>query len=351
MKVIELLFAVSIVLASYALASSEQNERLWISFTGPASGKFLMQIDSLGNIVLRPKRISEGPKIHPGHVTALSLNGTNALNLWFMSNGKDGRISRIVVNKKSLETRNVIQTKLAGLGGNFSSLNVTHRAQNNMITFPMQTADGIKVVAYALDEQGKLKSESRLLSPGLLPPSCDSHSYVGGAVSDGSLSYWVTTNPTIVRRSELFIQNLGTGGKPTAVPVLADKVFTQFLSRGSSKFTAVDATDSLGTKKFLVYIQQPSNNSEPERPKLLLQVIDAKTGAELSPPILIYRELEEFGGNAKVDPIGRFVLFITDEPPGLFYQSLDSSGHPSGPPKQLLSMRIAGIDLLREKMR
>lgn len=351
MRVIRSFLFVLLVFTFLNSTYSVPKELMWISFAGPGSGKFLMQIDALGNVIMAPTRVSEGSKTHPSHVTALSFNGTNALNFWFISSNNDGSIFRIVINKASLKSVRIIQTSLVGLGGRFSTINVSHRSLNNLISFPKQISESISVVAYPLDESGRVVGSKRFLSPSLLQPACENKDCTGGIVSNGRLSYWVTSDPVVIRRAELFIQPIGPGGHPIGDPVLADKIITQFISRGVSKFTAVDATDTLvANKKYLVYMQQPATPSEPERPKLLLQQIDATTGKQLEKPIVLYREVEEFGGNTKIDPDGRFVLFVTDEPPGLFYQALDVTGRPNGQPKNLYKARISGIDLLRERI-
>ena len=308
-----------------------------------------MQIDALGNIVLPPTKIIETPKTHPGYVTALSLNGKKALNLWFISARFPFKISRIVVDKQTLRMKRFVETSLRCPDA-FNSLTVTHRIDDNLISFPTETSDGIRVAVYPLNEFGHVQRPGWFLSPLLLPPACVNNCH--GGVLSRRLGYWVTTNPTKSREADLYVQPLGPRGRPAGDPILLDRVLNH-QSFGIATFHSADTTNILsGDRRLVAFIKTRVESEKGD--ELIVQSIDAKSANKIGKPIVLNRQ-EEFPGIAKIDPLGRFVLFFTtgdlDTPGGLTYQALDATGHPSGSPKILATNTSEdAMDLLPEKL-
>jgi hypothetical protein len=346
MKMVKTVVAFFLILNVLAFTLAVPRERLWISFTGPRSGKYLMQIDALGNIVLPPIRILESPKTPPGYVTALSLNGSKALNLWFISARSPFAISRIVVDKRTLRAIRFVKTNLRSVHY-FSSLTVTHRTDDNLISFPAQTRDGVRIIVYPLDKFGHVERPGWFLSPLLLPPGCQNCQ--GGIPGSGRLGFWVSSNSRNGQNG-LHMQPLGPRAQPNAETVRIAKISGSTIV---ATFPAADITNRLpGDKKLVAYIKHFEEGEQPET--VIVRAVDAKTGGKIGSRIVLKRQ-SSIGGNIKIDPLGRFVLFFTEPdfetPNALTYQALDATGHRSGSPKILATNTSAqGMDLLREKL-
>lgn len=308
-----------------------------------------MQIDWQGNVLMPPFKV-EGIGARKNGMPALSLNGSNALNLWFLSSA-NGRVYRAVVHKKTLKTIKVIETPLKGFPVSDSILNVTKRAENNFVSLPVQTSEGIRVAAYPINQFGQVSGKRWFLSTPL-SSVCDTGrlNCKGGFGSNGRLGYWIDLNGTKTTELDLFVRPLGAMGIPVQEPVFIDSITSRF--RIQSAFHGADATATLpGNKRFFVYVKAHPPGVAFEKPqKLMLQQLDAVTGEKIGVAIELYRD-ELLYPNVKIDPAGRFVLFSANFTEfgsgldGLLYLSLDIEGRPSGRPK-LLTTRSGGIDLL-----
>lgn len=304
-----------------------------------------MRIDSLGNILLPPVKV-ERFKIRTGGVTALSFNGSTALNLWFISS-RHGQIYRAAIDKKTLKTIRFVQTALRGIPLSDPTLDVTNRDKNNFVSFPVQIGEGIRIAAYPINEFGRVIGKRWFLSPPLSSPGC-----YGGVEANGRVSYWMDINPTKERQTDLFIRPLGAIGRPVNDPIFIDKIVSRF-ARRASIFRAADATGILpGNRRFLVYVKSDPPVAVEKPDRLLLQEIHAMTGKEIGEATILYRD-EQIYGNVKIDPFGRFVLFagaFRQFGQGLVYLALDSNGKPSGNPKALSNLAAGGVDLLHENL-
>jgi len=350
MKIFKLALLLVVFITFPGFLSAESDERLWISFGGYTGNfpKYLMTIDVLGNIEVPPFRVSELGHYRVASITALSLNGFNALNFWYASTGHNGQIFRVVIDKQSLKSLKWVKTSLKGMlmgPGLFSPLDVTNQKQNNFISFPIATVDGMRVAAFSLDEFGKNTGKKWFITPSF-SPECGTNTLrcKGGASSDSHFAYWIDFSTA--RRTDLFVQPLGSLGRPILKPVLIDSLFSS--GHTLNTITSADVTNTLkGNSRFVVYIKQP----ETRRGSLLLQKIDAYSGNKIGLSIALLKAT--FFKSVKVDPKGRFILFIVDDPvigTGLAYLALDAAGSASGRPKILTGLALAGLDLLREQL-
>jgi hypothetical protein len=336
MRPLKSLLVLLVVSCLCGFSFSLPKERLWVSLVTKLAEKSLMQIDSKGNIVLPPFKVSEGATTHgTAQEMALSANGDGALNVWFVKDG--GQVFRIAVDKQTLKTLSVTKTKMNTIPVGAKRLDVTHRAENNLVAINVNVDGGVRTAAYPVDIHGKVTGRSRLITPPV-SSSCDD---CMGGLAGNRFVYWTdykSITPHYVM--DLFIRPLSPGRSQ----VFVDRV----TSRGSprSHFGYADATQELpGGKSFLVYVKVQYADERPYR--LFLQQIESSTGQKQGAPILLYRS--DGIGIVKIDPLGRFLLF-TDEDSRLAYLSLDATGHPSGTLKVLLPFRSVLTDLLREKL-
>lgn len=326
-----------LLISSFSVA--EPKERFWISFLDPFSEKYIMQIDAMGNIHIPPFKVL-GIPLRSGSVTALSFNGNASLNLWFLND----KLYRATIDKKTLRASRFIRTNLKPASLTSPSLEVTNRKVNNFVAFAVETSEGIQIAACPTNEFGRVIGKRRIISPPL-SSSCDSRCR-GGMTANGRLSYWMHENQSNERRIDFFIRPLGAMSYPLRKPVLIDSIVKRS-SRGTSLFQSADSTGFLpANKRYLVYVESDTRKSGAHIDHLLLQPIDAQTGREIGEVTILHRA-ESIGGNVKIDPLGRFVLFgQLDQRLG--YLALDSTGRPSGRPKALTDIGSFGIDLLRE---
>lgn len=343
MKASKLVFFLLFLLNFRAFSFAQPNERLWVSFGG-SSARYIMTIDALGNVVTPPFKVSNlGRFFRP--LTALSLNGDNKLNFWFNA----GQISREVLDKKSLRSLKLVDTNLTeAIESDTSTLDVTNRRKNNFISFPIDTEEGMRGIAYPLDESGRIIGDGWFLSPPLSPELCgnDTNRCKGGTAANGRVAYWIEKNSNHPRRTDLFIQPLGPRGRPILEPIFIDRIISH--TSQLSSILSADATTILsGKKRFLVYTKEIAER----RDTVLLQHIDAVTGNKIGEAITLFRG--DVAGNLKIDPKGRFVLFSGADSQiggGLVYLALDAIGHASGSPKILTDLAFVGIGFLREKL-
>jgi hypothetical protein len=248
----------------------------------------------------------------------------------------------LVIDKKTLKSLKWVRTDIrSALAGDDSTFEITNKKTGNFMAFPTVTVDGMRVIAFGLNSSSNVSSEQWFISPPLAE-ICDADTFrcKGGALSNGRLAFW--TEETSLGIQKLFVQPLGPLGEPVLDPVLIDRIKSR--SPHLSTIGSADASKSLsGQKRFLVYTRNPI----PGRSSLILQHINADTGHKIGESIALFRGDALRGlGNVKIDPRGRFVLFILGN--DLTYLALDPTGHASGTPKLLAGNAIAGIDLLRD---
>jgi hypothetical protein len=203
----------------------------------------------------------------------------------------------------------------------------------------------IRLIAYPVDNEGKVDGSPTFLSPENV---ClwNVHRCKSGVSEDGQLVYWTAENPRNARRTDLYIRPLGPLHHPILEPVFIDSITAR---RGgfASVITSVDATKPFADKsRLLVYVKQPAV----KRGSMMLQRIDGKTGQKIGDPVILL-EAVTLPSGLKVDPKGRFIIFIVDDPKigaGLAYQALDATGHASGNPVLLTNLAVSGVDLLPE---
>jgi hypothetical protein len=328
-----------ILLSTARLSISNSSERFWISFRISQSAKYLMQIDALGNVILPATKISELGPTRTSFRTALSFNGTKALNFWFDSSE---RICRYVIDQNTLRTLQFVKTNLSST--DVTELSVTHRVKDNFISFSVATNEGIRLAAYPMDSDGRITGPAWFLSPEL-SQTCRRLGILcrAGVAPNGRLAYWGDVNTTKPREDDLFVRPLGPLGQPILKAVKIDQIFSQ--TALVSTFDGADGTNVLpGNKRFVVYIKAPPPPDQGFPPNtLILQQVDALSGHEIADPIVLLRTID-VAGNVRIDPEGRFVIFGS-----VAYLALDSTGHPSGKPRFLVKNNsAAGFDLLRE---
>ena len=147
-------------------------ESLWVSFVGRPA-KYLMRIDALGNILLPPTRIAEIGSFREADLTALSVRDSRTLNYWYISNSKEHTVFRLVIDKISLRTLKLVETKLdADFSDNDSTLDVTNRIGTDFISFPRVTLNGLRLAAFPLDQLGRVVGQQTFLTPEISGEFC-----------------------------------------------------------------------------------------------------------------------------------------------------------------------------------
>ena len=252
-------------------------------------------------------------------------------------------MARFVIRKTDLVTLRLVKTTLASTG----PITVTHRPENNFITFPSRDNDGNRIVAYPLVSFGRLSGPKRFLSP-ILSETCDriADLCIGGSSSDGRHAFWTNVNQENSRVDELFIRPLSFAGFPSMPATKIDRIYSA--AAVVSRFGGADATETLQDNScFFVYIKSPTAGSRIAITEHYPQQVDAATGNKTADPVILFRA-REFLGSPKVAPRGHFVVFSDNR---LIYLALDATGHPSGSPHVLVEMpqgQIGGVDLLPE---
>lgn len=316
--------------------SSTSPALYWISYTEPVRGfpKVLIQIDGLGNILRGPTRV-----IRPSNfggtgscATAIAKNGAEKLNLWFP--GKAAKVDdpapiyRAVINKNNLELLSVRQTKLQ-TSNTCEPLQATQRRDNNFLTFQVEgdvSSGAGKLAAFGLRPNGLFDGESWQLFV--------EQTRSGGISADGKMAFVCLKSST---SNQLVLQPLGARGRPRGNAQL-------ITGRGGAY---IDITRPLsGERRFLVFLF----SREYTVARLVLQVVNAKTGEKIGNKIVLYTdETSDVSGSA-IDPSGGFVIFSIRD--SLVFQALDSTGHPSGNLKVLVPHRgrdnIGGVNILKE---
>lgn len=231
----------------------------WLSFGGsdPGDGKYLMKVDSLGNILINAKlSVPAGTYASIVGATALAPRGCCKLQLY--ASGAGGSILRSLIDKASLallKTKKTIATSPDPL-----NLQVTQRKQVPAF-LALTQPDGV-FRAFELNTKGLPDGTTWRLSP-----RTDGGHELGSVSADGLAAL---SNNSKTPTDTLYLQMLGSNGRPVNDPtvVAVDSIF------------AVDISNELSSsRRFVVYATDDG--------RVLLQVVDALTGAKLGRPIAL----------------------------------------------------------------
>jgi hypothetical protein len=344
--VLSILVVVSItVFAAGNLVQISPDHRYWVAYLGHLRHQ-LMEIDSVGN-VLRTSQV----KPETGEAGAISKKGDNRLNLWYLGHfSPPNFVWRSLINKDSLTTLANVRTEVKTMGPQY--LQVTQRPRDNFLALRI----GDFLTAFGISDEGTLNGESWPLFRSPFQETADlADGGRGGVSADGRFAYFIDITDT---ESQLFIQRLGSLGKPQGPPVLIDSWKTK-----ARAVWCADITNVLSAqRRFVIYMVAvglrpfvpPSVNDQ-----LFLQVIDDSTGNKVGSriPLRSYNLLESRQGLA-VDPLGRFYISgVRDAlhpggPTGVIFQALDATGHASGSQRVLAPVSSiivgVGLDILQE---
>lgn len=318
------------------------NNTYWISYNGrtdpdaenpPCCSKYLMKIDSLGNVLRPPVKV-----IHPlGSVFrpifsahTIANNGSRWINMWLPANRRlddlQFAVFRAVIEKNSMRLASLSQTPFR-MNDQFV-IEASKKKQNNFLLLSV-TEHGISntfstIKGFAISENGlALCSNWPLIAE-------DQNFSSPGLSSDGRILFYTLRVQHTFTRDRLIFQSLGDRGRPIGEPVVIDEL---------RDLLPNEVTGILADSKRYLFFAGGGANTDPN---LWLQLIDAKSLKKLGPRIFIAPGRVR----AAADPLGQFVIY--DGFPNLFFQALDVTGHPSGLPK-LLSTGVEGdFDILKD---
>lgn len=236
----------------------QSDNQFWISFTGmnPADGKYLMKIDSIGNVLTAAKKVVSAAT-YGSVVGATALEPKGCCKLFLYAPDAGGSILLSTIDKTTLgllKTKRTIATTPAPL-----SLGVTQRKQTPAFLAMAQPDKTFR--AYELSK-GLPDGATWNLSPRTDP------SHELGAVSADGLAALSNVSSTPI--DNLYLQMLGSNGRPINDPAI--------VAKGS--ISAVDISNPLSSSlRFVIYATEDG--------KLLLQKVDAVTGAKVGSPITL----------------------------------------------------------------
>jgi hypothetical protein len=329
----------------------------WVTFEkfhSPENSKFLVQINSTGQVLVSEKRVintgaygsagaygSEGAN-WGGYAAALSNAGSNMLNLWVID--RKGTLVRIIVNKLTFKVSSIIHTKAHST--NPLKIQVTNRGNDNFLA--LQTSNGLGqdlLTAVSINPAGVLLGKSWQLSaePFGGDWECSQASGCGGGVSaDGRMAFYVTSAPHNTTR--LFVRPLGNRGRPDAHQVLVDTLQSE-----SGGLMGVDVSGRLADgSRILLYVARRRVIHGEIADSLYTEKIDAAWGTKTGQRLQIKRLPDLAAGQgATIDPMGRFVLYVDNYENQLMFQSLDTLGNATGPSRVIASSVSGGLDILR----
>jgi hypothetical protein len=336
-----LITILALAFANIPAASKQSKALYWICYSDfyKSHSRFLMQIDSSGNIVKAPKMLSL-PFQFDSAATAIAMShsGDGNILMWFA--GKGGSIFRVLINKQEM---NVTQMSKIDLHtGLLQSFSATQKPDDNFLALKT-TGNGLRAFPIFSSGFPILIKGSWPISPGRIGSNHQGFAKQQvGISSDGRMSFWIDTKP---HEPRLYVQPLDQDGKIHGAPEFIVDVFnTPF-----GTFGGVDLTNELPEKRrFVVYVYRPEDRGGSIPDHLFLQVIDSDSGEKVGPRKTLYSPIEfSFPQNlAAIDPLGKFVIFEDED---LMFQALDSNGAKKGALKTLVpNITLSGIDLLLE---
>jgi hypothetical protein len=330
--------------------SFAQKDLYWISFTRYTSKnepkKFLMQIDSAGNVVISPKVVLTEQQLDSDFTrfpaTALSFDNKGNINLWTDGEKDDKKyIYKVEINKMSLKAEK-ITTEFKGTYSpwNFPILvGITQKAKSNFIVLEVvKSGAGFggdrNLKSYRISINGNIQSSNSEISP------LGGYSACGlGLSADGKDTFWFEQSDYYLF---FYIQPLNEVGLPAEQRSL--------LGRENTSCSADITNTIFGNKKFVLYTYNETNTAAGPT-QLFLEPIDSETARPVEEKIILARVKGTIGGTA-IDPMGRFVILSARErghTGALLFINLDSKGHLTGEPKVLIKDAFpSGIDLLKE---
>jgi len=336
------------IASSFSFAQSGGAERYWISFTqavpdipgapGPVGPKNLMQIDSIGNVLIPSQKVVRQSVVRTelGAPTALRRTG-GRLTMWITD--RHLNVIRVRIDKKSLQVLSVHNTGI--VTANRNRLQVSQRDTEDFLVADLLGQQGVQPSALHLDDKAIFTDRVTPISRSEF--DCFDGFHCGPSVSsDGNMAILgYRENKT----TTLSLQPLTVAGRPKGNPV---EVVTT--PKGTT-IPSFDVTNPISGSRFLVYVEFKVSSAAGTQ-TLYLQKVSSGAGNLIGDRIQIATGLVTAGQSVAIDPLGRFVLYtISNYPfPGtnLIFQALDATGHTSGNPKQIASKVDSGVDILKE---
>lgn len=338
---IVLITILTLAFAKIPAAANQSKALYWICYSDfyKTHSKFLMQIDSSGNIV-KPTQMLALPFQFDSAATAIAMShsGDGNILVWFAAKG--GSIFRVLINKPDMNVTEMSKIDLhTGLLQSFST---TQKPQDNFLALKT-TGNGLR--AFPVFSSGFpifIKGNWPISPSGIGGNDQGFAKQQLGVSSDGGMSFWIDTKP---HEPKLYVQPLDQDGKIHGTPQFIVDVFNSPFGT----FGGVDLTNELpGKRRFVVYVYRPEDRGGSIPDHLFLQAVNSDSGEKIGTRKTLYSPIEfSFPQNlVGIDPLGKFVIF---EDADLMFQALDSGGAKKGAIKILVpNITLSGIDLLRE---
>lgn len=338
-----LLAIVTVLFSNVSIAADQSKELYWICYSDfyKTHAKFLMQIDSSGNIVKPPKMLAL-PFQFDSAASAIAMSHSRDRNIVAWIAGKGGSLFRLLISKQDMTIIEINKIELhTGLIESFAG---AQKAEHNFLALKT-TGNGLR--AFPINSSGfPFTRRNWPISPDRIGDNSGGFARQQvGVTADGGMSFWTDTRSY---DQKLYVQPLDQNGRIHG----ASKFIVSVFDPTVGYFGGIDITNQLpGNKRFLVYAFGPEERGGSIVDHLYLQIINSDSGEKIGPRITLYQphegDFNSYSQNVAVDPSGKFLVF---EDSNLFFVQLDSSGRKKGSLKKLVPDKtISGIDLLLEQ--